>query len=127
MLASDLMWRGSLILAVALAVAAAGACSKAGPKAPDRETVTKLLRQEAESFKKEGERIDPNLGVAATWNIDAVVVSERPGDTAKPWNGTVRFKIESRTREPDGSATTDRLDKKFDYVFDAASGRWLVR
>ena len=54
MLASGLMWRGSLILAVALAVAAAGACSKAGPKAPDRETVTKLLRQEAESFKKEG-------------------------------------------------------------------------
>jgi hypothetical protein len=54
-------------------------------------------------------------------------VTERPGDTDKPWNGTIRFKIESRTREPDGSATTDHLEKKFDYVFDAASGRWLVR
>jgi len=127
MLASGVMQRRSLILAVALAVAAGGACSKAGPKAPDRETVTNLLRQEAESFKKEGERIDPNLGVAATWNIDSVVVTERPGDAAKPWNGTVRFKIESRTREPDGSTTTDRLEKKFDYVFDAASNRWLVR
>jgi hypothetical protein len=121
------MSRGSLLLAVAVAVVAAGACGKAGPKAPDRATVEKLLRQEAESFKKEGERIDPNLGVAATWNIDSVVVTERPGDTAKPWNGTVRFKIESRTREPDGSTTTDRLEKKFEYVFDAASSRWLVR
>jgi predicted small lipoprotein YifL len=121
------MHRGTLFLTVAVTVAALVACGKAGPKAPDRETVTKLLRQEAESFKKEGERIDPNLGVAATWNIDAVVVTERPGDAAKPWNGTVRFKIESRTREPDGSTTTDRLEKKFDYVFDAASGRWFVR
>ena len=121
------MHRGTLFLTVAVTVAALVACGKAGPKAPDRETVLKLLRQEAESFKKEGERIDPNLGVAATWNIDAVVVTERPGDAAKPWNGTVRFKIESRTREPDGSTTTDRLEKKFDYVFDAASGRWFVR
>jgi hypothetical protein len=116
-----------LTSAVAVVALAAGACGKSGPKAPDRATVEKLLRQEAESFKKEGERIDPNLGVKATWNIDSVVVTERPGDTDKPWNGTVRFKIESRTREPDGSSTTDRLEKKFDYVFDAASSRWLVR
>jgi hypothetical protein len=121
------MSKGSIFLTMAVAVLATGACGKAGPKAPDRDTVQALLRQEAESFKKEGERLDPNLGVSATWNIDAVVVTERPGDTARPWNGTVRFKIESRTREPDGSSTADHLEKKFDYVFDAASGRWLVR
>ena len=64
-----------------------------------------LLRQEAETIKKEGQRIDPNFGVSATWNIEAVLVNQCPGTTAKPWNGTIRFKIESRTREPDGSTT----------------------
>jgi hypothetical protein len=30
-------------------------------------------------------------------------------------------------REPDGSTTTDRFEKKFEYAFDTASGRWFVR
>jgi len=113
-------------VAIALAGVTISAC-KQGPKAPDRETVVNLLKQEAQTMKKEGERIDPTFGVAATWNIEDVLVNERPGDAAKPWNGTIRFKIESRTREPDGSTITDRFDKKFEYAFDAASGRWFVR
>jgi hypothetical protein len=113
-------------IAIPLVALAIAAC-RSGPKAPDRETVLNLLRQEAANFKKEGERMDPALGVVATWNIESVEVAERAGDKAKPWNGTIRFKIESRMREPDGSTTTDRFEKKFEYAFDAASGRWFVR
>jgi hypothetical protein len=103
------------------------ACGKAGPPPPSRDQVTVLLRQEAESLQKDGEKVDPALGVATTWKIEAVDVSERPGDAAKPWNGTIRFGIESRTHDPDGSKTADRFEKTFQYAFDAASGRWQMR
>jgi len=103
------------------------ACGKSAPPPPSKDQVTALLRAEAESLQKEGERVDPALGVAATWNIAAVDVAERPGDAAKPWNGTIRFSIESRTRDPDGSKTADRFEKTFQYAFDAASGRWQMR
>jgi hypothetical protein len=116
-----------LCLSLGLAVALVVGCGAGGPKPPDRDTVLGLLRQEAESMKKEGEKMDPSFGVAATWHIDAVEVAERPGDKEKPWNGTVRFTIESRTREPDGSATVDKIPKTFDYTYDLASKRWMVR
>jgi hypothetical protein len=115
-----------------LAVAAAAAvlvvsCGKGAPPPPSRDQVTALLRLEAESLQKEGEKVDPALGVAATWKIEAVEVSERPADASKPWNGTIRFGIESRTHDPDGSKTSDRFEKTFQYAFDAASGRWQMR
>jgi hypothetical protein len=115
------------LVAAAAAAAMIVACGKGAPPPPTRDQVVVLLRQEAESMKKEGERVDPALGVAATWKIEAVDVSERPGDAAKPWNGTIRFGIESRTHDPDGSKTADRFEKTFQYAFDAASGRWQMR
>ncbi len=76
-------------------------------------------------MKKDGEKVDPSLGVTATWNVESVEVTERPGDKDKPWAGTVKFRIEARTRDADESHT-DRIDKTFSYVFDAASGKWGV-
>jgi hypothetical protein len=119
-------WSRALAAAVTLLIVAV-ACGKSAPPPPTREEVLALLRQEAESLKKEGERVDPALGVATTWKIEAVEVSQRPGDAPKPWNGAIRFGIESRSRDPDGSKTTDRFEKTFQYAFDAASGRWQMR
>jgi hypothetical protein len=113
---------GCGIVATALLAAA---CGSGGPKAPSRDTVLGLLRQEAASMKKDGEKVDPSLGVTATWNIESVDVTERPGDKEKPWAGTVKFRIEARTRDA-GESHTDRIDKTFSYVFDAASGKWGV-
>lgn len=115
------------VFAAAAASVVIVACGKGGPPPPSRDQVTVLLRQEAESLQKEGEKVDPALGVASTWKIEAVDVSERAGDAAKPWNGAIRFGIESRTHDPDGSKTADRFEKTFQYAFDAASGRWLMR
>ncbi len=103
----------------------AAACGAGGPKAPSRDTVLGLLRQEAVSMKKDGEKVDPSLGVTATWNVESVEVTERPDDKDKPWAGTVKFRIEARTRDA-GESHTDRIDKTFFYVFDAASGKWGV-
>jgi hypothetical protein len=115
------------VFAAAAASVVIAACGKGGPPPPSKDQVVALLRQEAESLQKDGEKVDPALGVATTWKIEAVDVSERPGDAAKPWNGTIRFGIESRTHDPDGSKTADRFEKTFQYAFDAASGRWQMR
>ena len=117
--------RGALAAAAASVVIVA--CGKGGPPPPSRDQVAVLLRQEAESLQKDGEKVDPALGVATTWKIEAIDVAERPGDAAKPWNGTIRFGIESRSHDPDGTKTADRFEKTFQYAFDAASGRWLMR
>ena len=115
------------LAAAAAAVVVTVACGRGAPPPPSRDQVLVLLQQEAASLKKEGERVDPALGVATNWKVEAVEVSERPGDLPKPWNGAIRFGIESRTRDPDGSKTTDRFEKTFQYVFDGASGRWQMR
>ena len=112
-------------LAVAVGLLATAACGSSGPKAPSRETVLGLLQEEAASMKKDGEKVDPSFGVTATWNIESVVVTERAGDKDKPWAGTVKFRIEARTRDA-GESHNDRIDKTFSYVFDLASGKWGV-
>jgi hypothetical protein len=101
------------------------ACGSSGPKAPSREAVLGLLQQEAASMKRDGEKVDPSIGVTATWNIESVDVTERAGDKEKPWAGTVKFRIEARTRDA-GESHTDRIEKTFSYVFDATSGKWGV-
>jgi len=112
-------------LAAAAGVVAFVACGSSGPKPPSRETALALLQQEATSMKKDGEKVDPSLGVTATWNIETVDVTERAGDKEKPWAGTIKFKIEARTRDA-GESHTDHIEKTFSYVFDAASGKWGV-
>jgi hypothetical protein len=117
------MLRTTIAIACAVALAA---CSR-GPKAPPREAVQTQLQQEAQAVKAEMEKIDPSLGVAATWTVDAIEIKERPDDTARPWAGKVKFKIESATREPDGSAAVQRREKSFDYLYDVEAKKWQMQ
>ena len=115
----------SALLAVALGLAPA--CGPGKPEPPKRETVLPLLQREAESLKADGEKVNPDLGVKATWTILAVDVSPRPNDGSQPWAGTIRFKIESQMREVDGSVLRQEDEKRFDYVFSAALGKWIIQ
>ena len=116
---------GVVILAAALAGLAA-----CGPKAPDipgREVVTPLLRQEADTLKGDGERLDPVLLVKATWTIEGIDVTERPDDPDRPWAGSIRFRIRSVMRDEQGVVTTDEFERRFDHVFNATLGRWVFQ
>lgn len=110
-----------LVLAVALAVLG---CAKAEPKAT-REQVLPLLQQEAARMKADGEAV-PDVGVKATWTIAGVDVAEQAGDEARPFKGTIRFRIESSTHALEGPATQS-FERKFDYVYDAAQKKWVFK
>jgi|RhiMetdeSRZDD1v2_1073273.scaffolds.fasta_scaffold257995_1 hypothetical protein len=109
---------------LAALVVVATACGIGQPKLT-REAITPALQQEAEKLKADGESM-PDLGVKATWNIMAVEVKEQPGNAAQPFAGTIRFKIESSTHALEGPAT-EAFEKKFEYVYDAASKQWRFR
>ena len=116
---------GIVILAATLAGLAA--CGPRGPKAPGREVVTPLLQKEASDLKADGEKLDPVLGVKATWAIAGIDVTERPNDPDRPWAGTIRFKIRSETKDTDGAVQVDEMDKRFDYLWNAGLQRWLIQ
>ena len=115
----------ALVLVVAALVGVA--CGEKGPARPTREVVLPLLQQEAASIKADGEKVNPALGVKSTWNIEAVDVQEQPENKDQPWHGTIRFKIETKMRDADGTETNDRLDKRFNYAYDLATGKWRMR
>jgi predicted small lipoprotein YifL len=115
---------GAAILALSLVVSG---CGIKGPKGPTREVVTASLQQEANTLKADGEKLDPVLGVKATWNIEALDVSERPNDADRPWAGTIHFKIKSETKDTDGAVQTDEFEKRFDYVYTVCVNRWIFQ
>lgn len=78
-------------------------------------------------MKSEGEKMNPKLGVKAVWTVKSMDVVEQPGNKVQPFRGTIFFQINSEMREFDGTALTQTLDKKFDYVFDAATKKWQFR
>jgi len=117
---------GAALLALATLAAGAG-CARRGADVAGREVVTPLLQQEADALKRDGEKLDPILRVKATWTIAGVDVAERPGDTEKPWAGTIRFKIRSETMDVDGSVAVDEFDRRFDYVYMASLQRWVFQ
>ncbi len=114
------------LAAAALALLFSGCIKSLDPRLR-REAVLPLLQKEAESLKQDGEKVDPNLGVSSTWNIEAVEVKEQPGNDTNLWAGTIRFKIESRMREVDGSVVTQSFDKRFEYVYNATLRRWIIQ
>jgi hypothetical protein len=116
---------GIVILAATLAGLAA--CGPRGPKAPGREVVTPLLQKEANDLKTDGEKLDPVLGVKATWAIAGIDVTERPNDPDRPWAGTIRFKIRSETKDTDGAVVVDEFDRRFDYVYTTSLQRWIFQ
>jgi hypothetical protein len=109
-----------------LAVAGFVAGCKGRFGGPSRDEVTAALRKEAETFKQKGEQSDPVLRLKSTWNIEGVDVQEQEGDSNRPYKGTIRFKIITTMRDPDGTETNDRLDKQFSYVYDVKEKRWLI-
>ncbi len=102
-------------------------CGVAGKKAPPEETVLSLLRDEAQKLKIEGENLDPSYGVTANWEIEDVQVRKLNKDESQPWGGTVRFKITSRFREPDGMTSQEEFVKNFEYGWDMVLEGWTVR
>lgn len=114
-------------VAGAVALAVVVACGEKKKEPPKREAIEPLLQEEAQLLKAQGEQVNPSLGVESRWSIAKVEVREQPGNEAQPWAGSIQFKITDRTREEDGSVATRRREKTFEYVFDAAQNRWLIR
>lgn len=115
---------GAAVISLALA---GGGC---GPKAPDkaaREAVTASLQQEADLLKRDGEKLDPVLGVKATWTVEGLDVVERPNDRDRPWSGAIRFKIKSETQDTDGKVVTDEFERRFDYLYTTAVNGWIFQ
>jgi hypothetical protein len=103
------------------------ACGVKKPERPSRETVLPLLQQEAATIKADGEKVNPALGLKSTWNVEAVEVQEQAGNDEQPWRGFIRFRIETKMREPDGTEINDRLDKKFDYAYEQMTHQWRMQ
>ena len=115
------------IVAVVAAIVGLAACGLRGPKAPGREELTAQLQKEANDLKASGEKLDPVLGVKATWTIAGIDVTERPGDGDRPWAGTIRFRIRSETKDMDRGPVIDEFDKRFDYVYSVALQKWIFQ
>ena len=117
-------WAG----AIALALGFLGSCSLGkGEGGSKREELLSQLKQEAQGLKRDGEKVNPALGVASTWNIESVDVREQPGNDSQPWAGTIRFRIESRMKEVDGSLVGQQFEKRFDYVYSSVLNRWIIQ
>jgi hypothetical protein len=102
-------------------------CSEAKKAAPPQAEVEALLKQRAETEKREAEAdVNPNLGVKVTWTIQSVEVRPQPANEAEPYVGTIKFVIESQTPELDGVAT-ERLERSYEYAWDPATGAWLPK
>jgi len=114
------------VVAVAVALPGLAACGRIVSRGPSREVVTPLLQKEANELKANGEKLDPVLGVKATWTIKGIDVTER-SDRDRPWAGTIRFRIRSETRDMDRGPQIDEFDKQFDYVYSTALEKWIFQ
>ena len=101
-------------------------CSGGAPSQSDRETATAALQNEAAALKRDGEKMPPSLGVTATWTVTAVDVQDQPGNAAQPFTGTIKFRINSQTREPTG-IVENNFERSFKYVYDAGIKQWLLK
>ena len=115
---------GALILAAALATSTG--CGSRGPQAPSSEEAMRLLQQEADTLKRNGENLDPVLRVKATWEIAGIDLTKRPDDPDQPFAGTIRFKIKSEMRDEQG-IKMDQFDRRFDYLYNAVLKRWIFQ
>ncbi len=117
------MTRHALVALVTLSVA----CSGGGaPSKSERESATAALQKEAEGLKRDGEKMDPVLGVKAVWTITAVDVQEQPGNATQPLVGTIKFRINSQMRESTG-VVENNFERNFKYVYDAGLKVWLLK
>ena len=119
--------RGTVGIIALLAVVVGVACGVIGDRAPAQETVLSLLREEAQELKAEGEKLDPAYRVTANWEIEDVQVQKPSNEDGPPWRGTIRFKITSRVREPDGTTSTEEFVRNVEYIWDLELDGWTVR
>jgi hypothetical protein len=113
-----LRWGTPLVLVGALA------CSGKKDTGPARDQLLAQLRQEAQSLKVNGEKPDPNLPVQSTWTLVDAQVKDQPDNILFPYKGTVRYRIQTKTRDVDGSVQTDQFEKSFDYLYDGKLKKW---
>ncbi len=102
------------------------ACSGGGPSKSDREAATASLQNEAAALKRDGEKMPPSLGVKATWTITGVDIQDQPGNASQPFTGTIKFRINSQTRESTGVVETN-FERSFQYVYDAGIKQWMLK
>ena len=102
------------------------ACSGGAPSKSDREAATAALQNEAAALKRDGEKMPPSLGVTATWTVTGVDVQDQPGNATQPFTGTIKFRINSKTREPTG-VVENNFERSFKYVYDAGIKQWMLK
>jgi hypothetical protein len=115
----------AVVVLSAVTVGASCGVFKGGSK-PSREAAQTALQAEAEGLKRDGEKPIPGMGVKSIWTIEGIDLQEQPKEENRPWKGTVRFRIDSAMREPDGTISKDSIKKTFNYVYDAPLKKWLV-
>ena len=110
-----------------LAAVAVALCACSGaPSKSEQQDARGALQKEAEALKRDGEKMPPALGVTATWTIVGVDVQEQPGNAAQPLTGTIKFRINSQTRESTG-VVENNFERSFKYVYDAGIKQWLLK
>lgn len=102
------------------------ACSAGAPSKSEREAATAALQAEAAALKRDGEKMNPALGVQATWTIKGVDVADQSGNANQPFTGTIRFVINSQIRESTG-VVENNFERSFKYVYDAGLKQWLLK
>jgi hypothetical protein len=102
------------------------ACSGGSPSKSDREAATAALQNEAAALKRDGEKMPPSLGVTATWTVTGVEVQDQPGNATQPFTGTIKFRINSQTRESTG-VVENNFERSFKYVYDAGIKQWMLK
>ena len=113
------------LAAIAAVVAGFGlACSGKKDAGVTKDKLLAELRLEAQSLKVNGEKVDPKLPLQTTWTMVDAQIKDQPDNIVFPYKGTVRFKIETKTRDVDGSVTTDQFEKSFDYMYDPKAKKW---
>jgi hypothetical protein len=115
--------KGLFVAALALAL---GACSGSAPSRSEKEAATAALQNEAAALKRDGEKMNPALGVTATWTITGVDVQEQPGNATEPLTGTIRFRINSQTRESTG-VVENNFERSFKYGYNPAIRQWMLK
>ena|SRR5688500_14439244 len=111
------------LAAIAIALCA---CSGGAPSKSEREAATAALQSEAEALKRDGEKMNPALGVKATWTVTGVDVQDQAGNAAQPFTGTIKFRINSQIRESTG-VVENNFERSFKYVYDAGIKQWLLK
>jgi hypothetical protein len=115
--------KGQSLAALAIILVA---CSGGTPSKSDREAATAALQNEAAALKRDGEKMPPSLGVTATWTVTGVEVQDQPGNATQPFTGTIKFRINSTTREPTG-VVENNFERSFKYVYDAGIRQWMLK